>query len=68
MRITCDVDTSNRLLPSFNMKSKGKAAKAQLSVGRKPGEKDGEVYLMIATKQDRNGTRYRVDIVKQCII
>ena len=60
MRITCDVDTANRLLPSFNMRQRGKAMKSQLSIGRKPGAKvEDEVYLMICTKQDRNGAKYR---------
>ena len=65
MRITCEVDVSNRLLPSFNMRNKGKASRAQLSIGRKPGsdQTDGEVFLMIGTKQDRSGTsKYRVGV------
>ena len=79
MRITCDVETSNRLCASLNMKGKGKPGRSQLSVGRKPGSdsKDGEVYIMICTKQDRNGTKYIVSIaalkdepftVCQCVI
>ena len=67
MRITCDVDIGNRLLPSFNMKGKSRAMRAQVSVGRKPGcnasSKDNDVYLMIITKQDKNGTKYRVRLL-----
>ena len=62
MRICCDVDVVNRLLPSFNMKKKGKSSRAQLSVGRKPGAggNTGEVFLMMCTKLDRNGAKYQV--------
>ena len=62
MRISCDVDIVNRLLPSFNMKKKGKSSRAQLSVGRKPGSgaNSGDVFLMMCTKQDRNGAKYQV--------
>ena len=62
MRITCDIDVTNRLLPSFNMKQKGKAAKSQVSVGKKPGSKEGEIFLLVCTKQDRSGAHYRVCI------
>lgn len=62
MRISCDVDVVNRLLPSFNMKKKGKSSRAQLSVGRKPGAEGntGEVFLMMCTKLDRNGAKYQL--------
>ncbi len=64
MRIQCDFDIVNRLLPSFNLKSSSKSARAQVSVGRKPGSntKD-DVFLMICTKQDLNGMKYRVNII-----
>ncbi len=61
MRITCDVEVVNRLLPAFNLRGKNKATRSQLSVGRKPGaDNEGDIYLMICTKQDRNGAKYRV--------
>ena len=62
MRITADVEVNNRLLPSFNMKGKGRSLKAQLSVGRKPGSdsKDPETHMLICTKQNPAGTFYRV--------
>lgn len=61
MRITCDTDVANRLLPSFNMRQKGKVVKSQVSIGRKPGASaGGDVYLMICTKNDRNGAKYKV--------
>ena len=67
MRICCDVDVVNRLLPSFNMKKKGKSSRAQLSVGRKPGAdgNTGEVFLMMCTKLDRNGAKYQVITVRR---
>ncbi|XP_023932880.1 leucine-rich repeat protein 1 [Lingula anatina] len=62
MRITCEADIGNRLLPSFNMRGKTKFTRTQLSVGKKPsasGEsKEGVVYLMMCTAKDRNGTKY----------
>ena len=62
MRITCDVKVANRLLPSFNMAQHGKVMKSQVSVGRKPGATSDsqDVFLMICTKQDRNGAKYKV--------
>ena len=62
MRITCDVDVCNRLLPAFNISSKGKPSRTQLSVGKKPGDmaKEDDVYLMLCSKQDRNGAKYKV--------
>ena len=66
MRISCDVDIVNRLLPSFNMKKKGKSSRAQLSVGRKPGSggNTSEVFLMMCTKLDRNGAKYQVTMTQ----
>ena len=65
MRLTADVEVSNRILPSFNLSNKGKSTHSQLSVGRKPGDnsKDGDVYLMVCTKLDRNGAKYRVSVL-----
>ena len=61
MRIAGDVEISNRLLPALNMRGKSKAVRSHLSVGKKPGHKDdSDIYLMICTKQDRNGTKYKV--------
>ena len=62
MRITCDVDVCNRLLPSFNISSIGKPSRTQISVGKKNGgvSKVDDVYLMLCTKQDRNGAKYKV--------
>ena len=61
MRLVCDVEVNNRLLPAFNIKGKNKSSKAQISVGQKPGaDKDDSAYLMICTKQDRNGAKYKV--------
>ena len=60
MRIHCDVEVLNRLLPSFNMRQKGKQSKCVVSVGRKPGDKIGEIYFLVCTKQDMAGTHYKV--------
>ena len=69
MRITGFVEVSNRLLPTFNMRSKNKGTQCQISVGRKPGDgilADTDVWLMISNKQDRNGAKYKVIFVKLC--
>jgi hypothetical protein len=44
------------------MRQKGKAMKSQVSIGRKPGRtsESDDVFLMICTKQDRNGAKYKV--------
>ena len=67
MRITCDTELYNRLLPTFNMKQKGKVSKSQLSVGRKPGSKQGSVYLLLCTKHDRSGQHFQVTQIKTTV-
>ena len=68
MRLTADVDIVNRLLPTFNIKSKSKVTRSQVSVGCKPSvigqTKKTEVFLMICSKQDRNGSKYKVKYFK----
>ncbi|KAL5009047.1 hypothetical protein ScPMuIL_014628 [Solemya velum] len=62
MRLCCDVDLVNRLLPEMNMKKKRNTARAQLSIGKKPGShlKDGTLFLMLCTAKDRNGAKYLI--------
>ncbi|XP_005106337.1 leucine-rich repeat protein 1 isoform X2 [Aplysia californica] len=55
MKLRCEVQVSDHQLC---IKKPGKAAFAQVSVGRKPGHKDGPIYVMICTAQNRNGTKY----------
>ncbi len=57
MRISADVLVSNRALCSHNMKKPAKSAHGSLAIGKK----DGEVFLMVCTPQNRGGAKYAVD-------
>ena len=69
MRITCDVETTNRVCATLNMRGKGKVVRAQVSIGKKlaPTGTESEVFIMICTKQDRNGTKYKVSLLNSGI-
>ena len=63
MRLSCDVDVVNRVLSSYNLKKASKSSRAQLSIGKKPGNgpmKDDALYLMLCTTKDKNGVKYLV--------
>ncbi|XP_041353671.1 leucine-rich repeat protein 1-like [Gigantopelta aegis] len=62
MRLTCDVELVNRLLPSFNLKKASRSCRAQVSLGKKPASssKDGALFLMVCTAKDRNGVKFLV--------
>ncbi|XP_062603339.1 leucine-rich repeat protein 1-like [Saccostrea cucullata] len=62
MRIKCEMDIINRLLPSLNVKKGGKGCHTQLSIGRKPqtDSKEGILFLMACTAKDRNGAKYQI--------
>ena len=64
MRLSADVDIVNRLLPAFNIKSKTRVVRSQVSIGKKPvaigDDKKTEVFLMLCSKQDRNGAKFKV--------
>jgi LRR-repeat protein 1 len=66
MRITADVEVINLLLPSFNMKAKGRGSKGQLSVGFKPGHKADGPYLMVCTKTNPAGQMFKVSAMCLC--
>lgn len=62
MKLQCDVEVVNRLLPTFGLKSRGRGARAVLSIGKhfdKTGQRS-KVYLMICTAKDRAGSKYKV--------
>lgn len=68
MRIKCEMDVVNRVLPSMNVKKGGKACHTQLSIGRKPqsDNKEGVLFIMACTAKDRNGTKFQIrDNVEQ---
>ncbi|XP_014676737.1 PREDICTED: leucine-rich repeat protein 1-like [Priapulus caudatus] len=62
MRLTCSLEIGNRILPSLNVAGKRTSARTQISIGRNPGSdsKDGTLFLMICTAQNRVGTKYKL--------
>lgn len=64
MRLQCEVEVINRMLPTFGMRNRGKGTRAVLSVGRQEEEKvcgqRGPIYLMVCTLRDKAGSRYKV--------
>lgn len=64
MRIKCEMDLVNRILPSMNVKKGGKGCHTQLSIGRKPqsDNKEGVLFIMACTAKDRNGTKFQVSL------
>ncbi|XP_056152215.1 leucine-rich repeat protein 1 isoform X2 [Lampris incognitus] len=58
MKLHCDVEVVNRMLPTFGMKNRGKGARAVLSLGVvKPRS---SIYMMICTAKDRAGSKYKL--------
>lgn len=63
MKLQCDVEVVNRMLPTYGMKSRGKGSRAVLSIGKhldKATQRGGNVYLLICTAKDRAGSKYKV--------
>ncbi|GAB1609835.1 leucine-rich repeat protein 1-like [Argonauta hians] len=62
MRLQCDMDITNRNLPSHNLKSSSRCSRGYLSIGQKPGStnKQRTVYIMLSTAKDKNGTKFIV--------
>lgn len=62
MKLQCDVEVINRMLPTFGMKSRGKGARAVLSIGRHVDKttQKSSIYLLICTAKDRAGSKYKV--------
>ncbi|XP_036359576.1 leucine-rich repeat protein 1-like isoform X1 [Octopus sinensis] len=62
MRLQCDMEISNRALPSHNLKSSGRCSRGYLSIGQNPGStnKQRTVYIMLCTAKDKTGTKYVV--------
>ncbi|CAG5127393.1 unnamed protein product [Candidula unifasciata] len=60
MRLTCEVHITNRLLPTLNIRKPVRSTFTQVSIGQKPGgqNKAGQVFLMLCTAKNRNGTKY----------
>lgn len=62
MKLQCDVEVVNRMLPTYGMKSRGKGTRAVLSIGKHldKASQRGNVYLLICTAKDRAGSKYKV--------
>ncbi|KAM9786652.1 leucine-rich repeat protein 1 [Syngnathus typhle] len=62
MKLQCDVEVVNRMLPTFGLKSRGKGVRAVLSIGKNLDKTNQRcnVYLMICTAKDRTGSKYKL--------
>ncbi|CAN9502099.1 unnamed protein product [Ophioblennius macclurei] len=62
MKLQCDVEVLSRMLPSFGMKSRGKGARAVLSIGKHLDKTSQRchIYLLICTAKDRAGSKYKL--------
>ncbi|XP_061751805.1 leucine-rich repeat protein 1 isoform X1 [Nerophis ophidion] len=62
MKLQCDVEVVNRMLPTFGMKCRGKGVRAVLSIGKHLDKmsQQSNVYLMICTAKDRAGSKYKL--------
>ncbi|XP_034051460.1 leucine-rich repeat protein 1 [Thalassophryne amazonica] len=62
MKLQCDVEIVNRMLPTCGMRNRGKGTRAMLSIGKhldKTSERNN-IYLMICTAKDRTGSKYKL--------
>ncbi|XP_069772477.1 leucine-rich repeat protein 1 isoform X2 [Narcine bancroftii] len=64
MKLQCEVEVINRMLPTFGMKNKGKGNRAVLSIGkhydRGIKNKSTTIHLLICTLKDKSGCKYKV--------
>ncbi|XP_071512088.1 leucine-rich repeat protein 1-like [Diadema antillarum] len=60
MRLPCDVEIQNRMLPSHGMAKRGRTTRASLVIGRRPmtSNKEGSIFLAVCTAKDRDGAKY----------
>ncbi len=56
MKLQCDVEVVNRMLPSVGLRSKGRSSRAVLSIGK---HADRTLHLLICTAKDRSGAQYK---------
>ena len=64
MKLQCDVEVVNRMLPTLGMKSRGRGARAVLSIGKHldKASQRSSVFMMICTAKDRAGSKYKVGL------
>ncbi|KAK2879268.1 hypothetical protein Q8A67_020059 [Cirrhinus molitorella] len=62
MKLQCDVEVVNRMLPSFGLKNKGRSNRAVLSIGKHVDRsaQSSSLYLLICTNKDRSGSKYKL--------
>ncbi|XP_030071186.1 leucine-rich repeat protein 1 [Microcaecilia unicolor] len=63
MKLQCEVEVINRMLPTYGMKNRGRGTQAVLSIGRQQEKVPGRastVCLMICTQKDRVGSKYKL--------
>ncbi|XP_036397381.1 leucine-rich repeat protein 1 [Megalops cyprinoides] len=62
MKLQCEVEVVNRMLPTYGLKNRGKGTRAVLSIGRhfdKTTQRNN-IYLMICTAKDKAGSKYKL--------
>ncbi|XP_022801362.1 leucine-rich repeat protein 1-like [Stylophora pistillata] len=65
MRLNCEISIVNRIATSHNVRNTSKPARASLAIGRKDSsklvdEKGKNVFLLVCTAKERNGTKYKI--------
>ncbi|XP_038075684.1 leucine-rich repeat protein 1-like [Patiria miniata] len=63
MRLSCDVDLKNRLLPSHGMAGKSRPMRCSLAIGRRgssDSNPEGAVFLMVCSAKNKTGTKYKL--------
>ena len=71
MRLNCEISIVNRIATSHNVRNTSKPARASLAIGRKDSskladEKGRNVFLLVCTAKERNGTKYKVCGSREC--
>lgn len=63
MKLQCDVEVVNRMLPTFGLKNKGKPSRAVLSIGKPDRSSQNHgLFLLICTAKDRSGSKYKASL------
>ncbi|MBN3314737.1 LLR1 protein, partial [Atractosteus spatula] len=62
MKLQCEAEVINRMLPTYGVRSRGKGTRAVLSIGRHLDKTTtiNNVYLMICTLRDKAGSKYKL--------
>uniref|UniRef100_UPI00398EE381 leucine-rich repeat protein 1 isoform X1 n=2 Tax=Pristiophorus japonicus TaxID=55135 RepID=UPI00398EE381 len=64
MKLQCEVEVINRMLPTFGMRNRGKGNRAVLSIGkhhdRNIKNNSATIHLLICTLKDKAGCKYKL--------